>query len=69
VLLLLDLVVSEVAPESLELRVVLLHVVGVVHHEEVLLVGGAGLDCPVERASDQEDAVNDDELVVHVVPL
>ena len=68
-LLSLHLVGSKLSPELLELRNIALDIEGVVNNEQVLLIAAAGLECPVEGASEQESLVDNHELVVHVGSL
>ena len=68
-LLSLHLVGSKLSPELLELRNIALDIEGVVNNEQVLLIAAAGLERPVEGASEQESLVDNHELVVHVGSL
>jgi len=65
----LNFVRGELSPELLEFLYVAFNIEGVVYHEQVFLVAAAGLECPVERASEQESLVDNHELVVHVGSL
>mmetsp|Transcript_16719 Transcript_16719/g.54460 ORF Transcript_16719/g.54460 Transcript_16719/m.54460 type:complete len:257 (-) Transcript_16719:1605-2375(-) len=56
----------ELAPQEVEGLRVLGHVVGVVGHHDVLVVGGGGGQGVVVRAGQQDPAVDQRELVVHV---
>lgn len=66
-LLCLDFVRSEICPKLFELVSVAFDVEWVIDDEKILLVALASLESPVEAASEQESAIHDHELVVHVV--
>lgn len=65
-LLLLDFIGGELTPKALKLLGVPLQIKWMVHDEQVLLVARTRLECPVERACQQELVIHDHELVVHV---
>src|SRR5690606_12823377 len=54
-------------PQRLELRGIGRQQRGVIDHQKIFLVAGGGAACPVEAAIEQQAAIEQRELVVHVV--
>lgn len=68
-LLSFDLIWSKLSPELVEFGVVFIDVIVTIKNDDILLIGLACLESPVERSGNKVPLVNDHELVVHVVLL